>query len=178
MLTYGSYMKKDENIPKTAVIVSSMNILVSILAAIMIFSIIFTFGFAPEGGFGLVFKTLPVLFAKLPGSLLLSTIFFSLLVFTALTSSVALLEVVVANFIDLFQWSRKKAVIISAVACYIFGIPSALSGANLYFPPLARDVWKDLFWHDGRSCSAMDFTYSGAFCCDFCWLVCEKSGYL
>lgn len=134
MLTYGSYMSRDEDIPKTACIVSGMNILVSVLAALMIFPIIFTFGFKPEGGFGLVFQTMPVLFAKLPGTLLLSTVFFTLLVFTALTSSVALLEVVVANFIDLFNWQRKKAVIYVTTAAFIVGIPCALTGAGLVFP--------------------------------------------
>ncbi len=134
MLTYGSYMSSKEDIPKTACIVSSVNIIVSILAALMIFPIIFTFGFKPEGGFGLVFQTMPVLFAKLPGTLVLSTILFTLLVFTALTSSVALLEVVVANFIDLYQWTRKKAVISVATATFIVGIPCALTGAGLIFP--------------------------------------------
>lgn len=134
MLTYGSYMSKEEDIPKTACIVSSMNIIVSVFAAMMIFPIIFTFGFTPEGGFGLVFQTMPILFAKLPGTLVLSTIFFVLLVFTALTSSVALLEVVVANFIDLFQWTRKKAVTSVTIAAFIVGIPCALTGSGLMFP--------------------------------------------
>lgn len=145
MLTYGSYMSKKEDIPKTACIVSAMNIVVSIMAALMIFPIIFTFGFAPEAEFGLVFKTLPVLFAKLPGALILSTIFFILLVFTALTSSVSLLEVIVANFIDLKGWSRKKSVIVVIVAAFICGIPSALSGANLIFPHWEEMYGKNFF---------------------------------
>ncbi|MGD2169745.1 MAG: sodium-dependent transporter [Chlamydiota bacterium] len=134
MLTYGSYMGKNENIPKTTCIVASMNIIVSILAALMIFPIIFTFGSEPVAGFGLVFETLPVLFARLPGALILSTSFFILLVFTALTSSVALLEVIVANFVDLFSWKRKKAVIVACLAIFTIGIPSALTGSNIIFP--------------------------------------------
>jgi neurotransmitter:Na+ symporter, NSS family len=133
MLTYGSYMRHTEDIPKTSVIVGMMIILVSILAGLTIFPVIFTFGFAPDSGPGLVFKTLPLLFAKLPGALLISTTFFILFVFTALTSSIALVEVVVANFIDLFEWSRKKAVLVTGVGCFIFGIPSALSGTNNLF---------------------------------------------
>ena len=133
MLTYGSYMSKNEDIPKTVCIVASMNIIISIFAALMIFPIIFTFGFQPQAGFGLVFETLPVLFAKLPGSLVLSTLFFILLVFTALTSSVALLEVIVANLEDLLSWNRKKAVIYSSLAIFIAGIPVALTGSNTLF---------------------------------------------
>lgn len=133
MLTYGSYMSKTEDIPKTAAIVSTMNLVVSVFAALMIFPIIFTFGLQPEEGFGLVFQTLPVLFAELPGSLVLSTVFFILLVFTALTSSVALLEVIVANFIDLKGWSRKRATIYATIAVFLVGIPCALSGSGALF---------------------------------------------
>lgn len=133
MLTYGSYMRKGDDIPKTAVIIGTMIVLISLLAGLMIFPIIFTFGFAPEGGPGLVFKTLPVLFAKLPGALFISTAFFVLFVFTALTSAVALIEVVAANFTDLLGWSRQKAVLIVAISCFIFGIPSALSNTHTLF---------------------------------------------
>lgn len=133
MLTYGSYMRKGDDIPKTGIIIGAMIILVSLLAGLMIFPIIFTFGFAPESGPGLVFKTLPVLFAKLPGALFISTAFFVLFVFTALTSAVALIEVVAANFTDLLGWSRQKAVIVVAISCFIFGIPSALSNTNTLF---------------------------------------------
>jgi NSS family neurotransmitter:Na+ symporter len=134
MLTYGSYMRKSDDIPKTGLIIGLMIVLISLLAGMMIFPIIFTFGFAPEAGPGLVFKTLPVLFSKLPGALFISTGFFILFVFTALTSAVALIEVVAANFTDLLGWSRHRAVIIVAISCFIFGIPSALSHTNLLFP--------------------------------------------
>lgn len=134
MLTYGSYMRRSDDIPKTGLIIGIMIVLVSLLAGLMIFPIIFTFGFAPEAGPGLVFKTLPVLFAKLPGALFISTSFFVLFVFTALTSAVALIEVVAANFTDLLGWSRQKAVIVVAISCFIFGIPSALSNTNILFP--------------------------------------------
>lgn len=133
MLTYGSYMRRGDDIPKTAVIIGVMIVLISLLAGLMIFPIIFSFGFAPQAGPGLVFKTLPVLFAKLPGALFISTGFFILFVFTALTSAVALIEVVAANFTDLLGWSRQKAVLVVAISCFIFGIPSALSNTNTLF---------------------------------------------
>lgn len=133
MLTYGSYMRKAEDIPKTAGIIGLMIIFVALMAGLVIFPIIFTFGFAPQGGPGLVFKTLPVLFAKLPGSLIISTLFFVLFVFAALTSAVAMIEVVAANFIDLLGWSRHKAVLITGISCFIFGIPSALSNTHTLF---------------------------------------------
>lgn len=133
MLTYGSYMRRSDDIPKTALIIGIMIVLVSLLAGLMIFPIIFTFGFAPEAGPGLVFKTLPVVFSQLPGALFISTAFFVLFVFTALTSAVALIEVVAANFTDLLGWSRQKAVLVVAISCFVFGIPSALSDTNTLF---------------------------------------------
>jgi NSS family neurotransmitter:Na+ symporter len=133
MITYGSYMEKESDIPKTALIVGAMDIVVSLFCALMIFPIIFTFGFSSQQGIGLVFKTLPLLFTKLPAGMFISALFFVLFMFTALTSSVALLEVLVANWMDLKGMSRKKAVIIATLLVFILGIPCALSGTDLLF---------------------------------------------
>ncbi|MEI8366499.1 MAG: sodium-dependent transporter [Parachlamydiaceae bacterium] len=133
MLTYGSYMRRTEDIPKTSFIIGIMIIVASLLAAMTIFPIIFTFDVPPGAGVGLVFKTLPVLFSQLPAALLLSTSFFILFVFTALTSAIAMVEAVSANFIDLYGWSRRKAVLASGIGGFVFGIPSALSGTDWLF---------------------------------------------
>jgi NSS family neurotransmitter:Na+ symporter len=133
MVTYGSYMRRTDDIPRTGGIIGFTIILVSLLAGIMIFPIIFTFGFNPEGGPGLIFQTLPFLFGKLPGAIIISTTFFILFTFAALTSAMAMLEVVAANAMDLWGWTRKKAVLLSGAAAFIFGIPSALSHSTILF---------------------------------------------
>ena len=133
ILTYGSYLRENEDLPKIALIVGVSVVAISLMTVLTIFPVIFTFNLPPEGGSGLVFKTLPVLFSKLPGAMIVSVLFFTLFVFTGLTSAVALLEVVVANLIDLYQWSRKKAVIYSTTAAFIVGIPSALAGSQDLF---------------------------------------------
>ncbi|HRW58419.1 MAG TPA: sodium-dependent transporter [Chlamydiales bacterium] len=133
VLTYGSYMKPSEDIPKTGLIIGTVSVSVSLFAALMIFPIIFSFGFEPQAGPGLVFKTLPVLFAQLPGSLVISTIFFILFVFTALTSSISLLEVLSANLIEVFGWKRAKAVSIAGLATFVMGIPTALASSGALF---------------------------------------------
>lgn len=133
MLTYGSYMRREDDIPKTGIVIGVMIVIVALLVALIIFPIMHTFKIPMEVGFGLVFQTLPILFAKLPGALLISVAFFTLFVFTALTSAIALVEVVSANFMDLLGWSRKKAVLIVGLFSFIFGIPSALSGTNTLF---------------------------------------------
>lgn len=145
LITYGSYMHPNDDIPKTACIIALLDISVSLLAALMIFPIIFTFGFQPSEGVGLIFKVLPVLFAKLPAALLISTIFFVLVVFTALTSTISLLEVLVATAMEVFEWSRKRAAVVCASAVFLFGIPSALAGANKFFPAWKRIYGKNFF---------------------------------
>lgn len=145
IVTYGSYMKQSEDIPKTGAIVACMTVLISIMAALMIFPVIFTFGFAPEGGPGLIFQTLPVLFEKLPGTLVLSSLFFFLVTFTALTSSISLFEVLVANLMELLTWPRARAVLIVAAATFVFGIPSALSGSGDMFSTWSVMYGKDFF---------------------------------
>lgn len=145
ILTYGGYMKSEDNIPKNALIVLSMTILASLIAALTIFPIVFTFHFPPEGGPGLVFKTMPILFARLPGALLLSTLFFILLVFTAITSSISLLETIVANLIAKFSWSRGQTTLIAGGITFILGIPSAVAGAKGLFPEWSSIYGKDFF---------------------------------
>lgn len=140
IVTYGSYMKQSEDIPKTGLIVASMTVLVSVVVGLTIFPVVFSFNLPAEGGVGLIFQTLPVLFAKLPGTLVLSTLFFALVVFTTITSSISLIEVLVANLMELLSWPRTRAVLITGAAVFIFGIPSALSGSGSLF-----GSWADMY---------------------------------
>lgn len=145
ILTYGSYMKTSSDIPKTGLIIGGVSVSVSLLSALMIFPIVFTFGFEPEAGPGLVFQTLPVLFAQLPGTLVLSTVFFVLFIFATLTSTISILEVLVSNLIEVFEWTRRKAVILSGLICFLFGVPSALAGSGSLFKNWKSMYNKDFF---------------------------------
>jgi len=143
IVTYGSYMRPEDDVPKTAFIVGGITTGISLIAGLMIFPIIFTFGLEPQEGMGLLFKTLPVLFAKLPGTVIISTTFFVLLIFTTLTSTVSLLEAMVASLMELMDISRRKATLLAASATFIFGIPSALSGPGTIF-----GSWKAMYGTD------------------------------
>ena len=145
IVTYGSYMKRDENIGQTSLLVALMTVIVSLLTVMMIFPVVFTFGLETAEGPGLVFKTLPVLFAKLPGTLLISTLFFMLLAFTALTSSISLLEELVATTMDMFAWTRRKAVAILCGAVFLMGVPSALAGSGTFLGDWKSVYDKDFF---------------------------------
>ncbi len=140
MISYGSYMKKGDNIPQLAGIVAGSIFIVAILAALTIFPVVFSFDLPPEAGYGLVFETLPYLFAQLPGALVISTLFFVLFVFTALTSAIPLVEVVATNLMELKGWTRKKAVVITGAGCFLFGIPSAYAASGGVF-----SNWNKLF---------------------------------
>lgn len=140
MVTYGSYMQKSDDIPKTALIVGAANFVVALLIALMIFPIIFTFGFEPQAGEGLLFKALPYAFSQLPGTVIISFLFFTLLIFAALTSAVSMLEVVVANFIELFGWSRRQATLVGIAIAFFIGLPTAMGGSQGIFP-----VWNQVF---------------------------------
>jgi NSS family neurotransmitter:Na+ symporter len=143
IITYGSYVQPEEDLPKIAWIIGISVGVISLLTVLTIFPVIFTFHLPPEEGTGLVFKTLPVLFTELPGSMVLSTLFFALFTFTGLTSAVSLLEVSAAHLIDLYQWGRKKAVFCAALAACIVGIPSALAGSHTLFKS-----WSSLYGSD------------------------------
>ncbi len=126
MVTYGSYLSKGQSIFRTAFIVSFSVVAISILISLMIFPMIFTFGFPPESGEGLLFVTMPFVTEQLPGSMAISALFFILLIFAALTSYIGQLEVLVSCFMESFQLSRLKSSIVSGIGCFIVGVPIAL----------------------------------------------------
>ncbi|MCB1110072.1 MAG: sodium-dependent transporter [Chlamydiia bacterium] len=134
MISYGSYMKRSSSIVQMCGIVAFSVIVVAVLAALVIFPVVFTFNLPPQAGPGLIFQTLPYLFAQLPGSLVLSTMFFTLFVFTALTSAIPLIEVVATNLMELKGISRRRAALYVGGATFIFGIPSAFANASGVFP--------------------------------------------
>ncbi|MGQ1788002.1 MULTISPECIES: sodium-dependent transporter [unclassified Saccharicrinis] len=120
--TYGSYVQKKENLLHTAVSVSLVDTLIAVLAGVAIFPAVFAFGIQPDAGPGLVFVTLPNIFNQMAGGYFFSAAFFVLLLIAALTSSVSLLEVVVAYFTDELRLSRKPATILGAFLMIILGV--------------------------------------------------------
>lgn len=126
LLTYGSYIG-DENIAKSAGIITVADMLVAILAGIVIFPIVFSFGLDPAAGVQLAFVALPPVFQEISFGIFLGTIFFLLLFFAALTSAVSMLEVPVATLIDHYGFERKKAASLASLIIIVIGLPSALS---------------------------------------------------
>lgn len=126
-VTYGSYLKKGCNIPKSSASVAGLDTMAAILAGLAIFPAVFAFGEEPAQGPSLIFVTLPNVFREIPAGSLFAILFFILMFFAALTSAIALLECVVAYTIDDLHWSRRKGVLIVGIAFILLGVPSSLS---------------------------------------------------
>jgi neurotransmitter:Na+ symporter, NSS family len=129
LITYGSYLSKKENIMGSAAVITATDISVALLSGLMIFPLVFSQGITPEQGPALVFVVLPGIFYNM-GPIIGKIVgggFFLLLCFAALTSTVSLLEVPVAYFVDQKRWKRIRTVIVLASFIFILGLPSMLS---------------------------------------------------
>lgn len=127
MITYGSYPDRDQNIPRAAGWVVGLDTLAAILAGFAVLPAVFAAGLNPEAGPGLAFVVLPTVFASMPLGALFGTLFFVLLAIAALTSSISLLEPLVAYFIDEHGLHRGRITVVIGFAAFALSVPSALS---------------------------------------------------
>lgn len=131
MITYGSYLAKKTPFMASCVAIALSVVIVSILSAIAIFTIIFSANITPEGGLGLMFQTLPVVFSKMAGGYVLAISFFLLVALAALTSEISVLEPIIAYLVDRYGWTRKKAALAAGFLAFAIGVPCALSTSLL-----------------------------------------------
>ncbi|WP_432359860.1 sodium-dependent transporter [Sporosarcina sp. UB5] len=127
MMTYASYLSKEERLGQSAFNVSILNIFISLLAGIVIFPAVFALGHSPAEGPGLIFVVLPAIFNEIPFGGFFIILFFVLLLFATLTSSIAMLEIVVSTGIRQKLERRRTAAWVFGLLIFIVGIPSALS---------------------------------------------------
>ena len=127
MITYGSYLSHKENISRAAIWVTLADMSVAVIAGLVILPAVFAFGFDPTEGPGLVFITLPAVFGQMPAGVVFAVLFFVLLTIAALTSSVSLLEVVIAYLIDERKMRRPPAAIGAGLFIFVIGIACSLS---------------------------------------------------
>ena len=126
LVTYGSYIPRNRRLSNIGVIIVLGDTLFAVVAALVIFPAVFSFGMDPTQGPGLAFVTLPEIFARMTGGAIVGTAFFGLLVLAAVTSSVALLEVSVAFVIEQWSWSRTRSTLSVAAVAFGLGVPSSL----------------------------------------------------
>ena len=127
IMTYGSYLGRDISIPRTCLQVAGADTLVALLAGVSIFSIVLAQQLEPASGPGLLLQTLPLAFSQMPGGQIVGTLFFVLVVFAALTSSISLLEPSVTLLNERFGMARPKAVILVAGSIWLLGLAVCLS---------------------------------------------------
>lgn len=141
LVTYGAYVTKETSIPGASLWVAILAIQAALLAGLMIMPAVFAFGLEPNAGPGLVFVTVPIIFSHIPFGGFFAFLFYICLLVAALTSSVSLLEVVVAYAKSQWGISRSFAVVASWILLFLLGSVSALS-----FGPL-----QDLTFVGGRN---------------------------
>ncbi len=127
LITYGSYIPDKNNITSISFNVSIADVFIAILAGVAIFPAVFALGLSPTEGPGLIFMIIPSVFMEIPGGYIFGIIFFFLLTIAALTSSISILEVVVAFCVEEFKLKRTQATIIAATAAAFVGLFCTLS---------------------------------------------------
>lgn len=137
-IVYGSYVRKETNLPKSVLQLIGLDTMVAMMAGLAIFPAVFAMGFEPAAGEGLVFQILPTAFNMIPGGLgsVWSSFFFIAVAIAALTSGISLMEVIVSVLIDYFKMKRWAAVLFSWSSISILGV----------FCSISMNSWKNIPW--------------------------------
>ncbi|MFB4212225.1 sodium-dependent transporter [Shouchella sp. JSM 1781072] len=150
MVTYSSYLSKQENLVQSASAIVIMNFLVALLAGLAIFPAVFSFGLSPAEGPALIFAVLPTVFSQMPFGMGFLLIFLILFLFAALTSAFSMIEIIVAAQTKGDERKRAKSTWIIGLAIFAVGIPSALS----------YGIWSDFTIFGRIIFDAVDFLVS------------------
>ena len=129
MITYGSYSKDDVNLNKSVTQIEVFDTIIALLAGLMVIPAVFVFSGEAglkSGGAGLMFITLPKVFDQMPGGTVIGILFFILVFFAAITSSISLMEAIVSMITDKFKIKRLPAILIVFGVAVLLGIPSSL----------------------------------------------------
>ena len=145
MITYGSYMKKENNLESSVRMIEVFDTLVAFLAGLMIVPSVFAFSGGNEeamnSGPGLMFVTLPSVFESMPGGHIVGGLFFVLVFFAALTSAISLTETIASVIMDKLHWRRSQTVLLVGIFVFVVGIPSSLGfGVWSHVAPLGMDL--------------------------------------
>ncbi len=127
IITYGSYVSKNENIMSQSVYTAVFDLLFAICAGVAIMPAVFAFGLNPQSGPGLVFETLPLVFSRMPAGGVIAILFFTALFVAAITSSISMVEVCVAYLIEEKGLSRKVSCAVIFAVAWTLGAICSLS---------------------------------------------------
>jgi NSS family neurotransmitter:Na+ symporter len=150
LVTYGSYIPGGSRLPAAALVITLGDTLFAVLAAIIIFPAVFSFGMNPEQGPGLAFVVLPEILWRMTAGQVVGIAFFGLLVVAAMTSLVALLEICIAYAVEKWTMSRPRATALVGVSAFLLGVPSSLGFG----------LWSGVRIGDFQILDAVDFAAS------------------
>lgn len=131
MEIFGSYINKGYSLFGEAVRIAGLDTFVAIATGLIIFPACFAFGVSPDSGPGLVFVTLPAVFAQMPAGNIWAALFFILMSFAAISTVIAVFEGILSFWMDQWNMSRKKAVTINIILIPLLSLPCAL-GFNVW----------------------------------------------
>ncbi len=127
IMAYGAYMSSEVSLTRTAIAIAVIDTAVAIVAGLAIFSLVFGAGLDAGQGPGLMFVTLPLAFAEMPGGALVGGVFFILVLGAAISSSISLIEPVAAYLVERFDLTRPQAVFAMVVATWALGLLTVVS---------------------------------------------------
>ncbi|MDD1659181.1 MAG: sodium-dependent transporter [Methanomicrobiales archaeon] len=127
LITYGAYLDRRIRIGRSSLIIAAADTMASMLAGLVIFPLVFTFGLEPAVGAQLAFTTLPRAFAQMPFGRVFAVAFFFLLFAAAITSAISMLEVGVTSVVGSSKLSRRRVTLLLTALVILLGLPSALS---------------------------------------------------
>jgi NSS family neurotransmitter:Na+ symporter len=136
IMAYGAYIPKDVSIISTATTIALLDTSVALMSGLVIFPLVFANGLESSAGPGLMFVTLPLAFGQMTGGALFGAIFFLLVTFAAITSSISLLEPAIAWLIERLKTTRVKAAVIVGGVAWFIGLGSAFS----------FNIWSDVYF--------------------------------
>ncbi len=169
MITYGSYMKKDVSLESSVHQIEWFDTGIAFLAGLMIVPASYALnGGEVKEGMGLMFTTLPNLFSQMPAGGVIGALFFLLVLFAALTSSISLMETVVSIFKDKFGWNRKLICVLVLLGTIAVGIPSSLGFG----------AWKNVTIFDMNFLVFFDFISNSVIMPIVAFLTCLFIGYV
>ena len=136
MEIFGSYMTRENTLTGEAVRICLLDTFVALMSGLIIFPASFSFGVQPDAGPSLIFVTLPNVFAGMRGGRFWGTLFFLFMTFASFTTVISVFENLIANCIDMFGFSRRKAVVVNCVFILLASMPcllgyNVLSGLHL-----------------------------------------------
>ncbi len=169
MLTYASYLKGDENLLQTAGIVTFFDTLVALMAGLVIFPAVFTYGLEPAAGPSLIFMTLPTVFGSMPLGSFFAFVFFALLIVANLTSSISILEMPVAYLIEKKGMTRPKAAILVGAIGFGLGCVVSLGYGAWSFLSINDMTVLDIFDYIGSNIVLPFCALASAIVCGWVW---------